>query len=96
METQHVKEVIKALNGHNIFDFLTALLEKRQFQDFLVRKQFLDDLPALEILINHPDMMNCTRDITFYQFKTVTFWSLTSKTALFLSPWLLQNLPLLL
>ena len=72
METQHVKEVIKALNGHNIFNFLTALLEKRQFQDSLVQNQFLDGLPALlDILINHPDMMNCTRDTTFYQFTTI-------------------------
>ena len=72
MDTRRVGDVIEALNGYKVLDFLTALLEKRQFQDSPVRRQFLDDLPTLlGTLISHPDTMKCTRDTTFHQFTAI-------------------------
>ena len=66
MNTQCIEDVIVALNGSPILNFLTTLLENKHFYGSSVCRQFLNDLPTLlDLLIKHPDMTKCIKDITF-------------------------------
>jgi len=71
MDGGQVDDMLKALNGYPVSNFLTSLLKNPPSHGLMLWKQFLNDLSTLlKTLINHPDTRDHTRDITFDLFTT--------------------------